>query len=72
MGSRAIIPRFRNIDTRAPNFLRGYAFNVTASTGPVGARNFTAFGADLQRKLASMNGVPAGSDSFWSLWYVIP
>src|ERR1700689_4728418 len=21
---------------------------------------------------SSMNGVPAGSDSFWSLWYVIP
>jgi choline dehydrogenase-like flavoprotein len=56
MGSRAIIPRFRNIDTRAPNFLRGYAFNVTASTGPVGARNFTAFGADLQRKLDEYDG----------------
>jgi choline dehydrogenase-like flavoprotein len=56
MGSRGIIPRFRNIDTKAPNFLRGYAFNVTASNGPVGARNFAAFGADLQRKLDEYDG----------------
>ena len=56
MGSSAIVPRFRNIDTRASNFLRGYAFNVTASHGPVGARNFAAFGADLQRKLDEYDG----------------
>lgn len=56
MGSSAIVPRFRNIDTKAPNFLRGYALNVTASTGPVGARNFAAFGVELQRKLDEYDG----------------
>lgn len=56
MGSSAIVPRFRNIDTKAPNFLRGYALNVTASTGPVGARNFAAFGAELERKLDEYHG----------------
>jgi choline dehydrogenase-like flavoprotein len=56
MGSSAIVPRFRNIDTKASNFLRGYALNVTASKGPVGTRNFAAFGADLQRKLDEYDG----------------
>src|SRR3984957_10200269 len=33
MGGSALIPRFRNIDTKAPNFLRGYALNIFSSTG---------------------------------------
>ena len=56
MGGSAIVPRFRNISTKAPNFLRGYAFNVTSSTGPVGARNFAAYGAELQRKMEEYHG----------------
>lgn len=56
MGSFAIVPRFRNIETKAPNFLRGYALNVSASTGPVGARNFAAYGAELERKLDEYYG----------------
>src|SRR6201996_9186749 len=56
MGSSAIIPRFRNIDTKSANFLRGYAFNTTASTGALGARNFAAYGAELQRKMDEYSG----------------
>ena len=33
MGSSAIVPRFRNIETKSDKFLRGYAFNTTAATG---------------------------------------
>src|SRR5260370_29462159 len=29
MGGGAIVPRFRNIDTKHDKFLRGYAFNLT-------------------------------------------
>jgi choline dehydrogenase-like flavoprotein len=56
MGSSAIVPRFRNIDTKAKEFLRGYAFNVTAATGPIGSRNFAAFGSELERKLDEYDG----------------
>jgi choline dehydrogenase-like flavoprotein len=56
MGGRAIVPRFRNIDTKSDKFLRGYAFNVTSMTGGVGARNFAAFGAELQKKLDEYYG----------------
>ncbi len=40
MGSSSIVPRFRNIETKSDKFLRGYAFNTTAATGAVAARNF--------------------------------
>jgi choline dehydrogenase-like flavoprotein len=56
MGGAAIVPRFRNITTKSDKFLRGYAFNVTSSTGGVGARNFAAFGAELQQKMDDYNG----------------
>src|SRR6202789_3855758 len=32
-GGSALVPRFRNIESKAPNFLRGYALNVFSSTG---------------------------------------
>ena len=51
MGGAAIVPRFRNISTKSDKFLRGYAFNVTSRTGGLEARNFAAFGAELQQKL---------------------
>ena len=53
MGSSSIVPRFRNIDTKSDKFLRGYALNTTAATGAVAARNFAAYGAELQRKMAA-------------------
>ncbi len=56
MGGSAIVPRFRNIDTRSDKFLRGYAFNVTSMTGALGARNFAAYGAELEKKLEEYYG----------------
>ncbi len=56
MGGGAIVPRFRNIDTKSDKFLRGYAFNVTSSSGAIEARNFAAYGAELQNKLDEYHG----------------
>jgi choline dehydrogenase-like flavoprotein len=56
MGGGAIVPRFRNITTKSDKFLRGYALNVTSSTGPVSPRNFAAYGAELERKLQEYYG----------------
>ncbi|WP_263374466.1 GMC oxidoreductase [Granulicella aggregans] len=56
MGGSAIVPRFRNIDKKHDGFLRGYALNVTSSTGALDPRNFTAYGAALQQKLAEYHG----------------
>jgi choline dehydrogenase-like flavoprotein len=56
MGGSAIVPRFRNIDTRSDKFLRGYAFNVTSTTGGIGARHFAAYGAELEKKLDEYYG----------------
>jgi choline dehydrogenase-like flavoprotein len=56
MGGSALVPRFRNIDSKAPNFLRGYALNIFSSTGGMDPRNFAAYGEELQRKLDSYHG----------------
>jgi choline dehydrogenase-like flavoprotein len=56
MGGGAIVPRFRNINTKSDRFLRGYALNVTSRTGAVEPRNFAAYGAELQRKLDEYHG----------------
>ena len=56
MGSAAIVPRFRNINTKSDKFLRGYAINTTASVEAIPARNFAAYGAELQRKLDEYYG----------------
>ena len=56
MGGGAIVPRFRNITTKSDKFLRGYALNVTSSTGAVSPRNFAAYGAELERKLQEYHG----------------
>jgi choline dehydrogenase-like flavoprotein len=56
MGGDALIPRFRNITTKSPNFIRGYALNVWSSNRPMDPRNFAAYGADLQKKLDSYYG----------------
>jgi choline dehydrogenase-like flavoprotein len=56
MGGGAIVPRFRNITTKSDKFLRGYALNVTSSTGAVSPRNFAAYGAELEKKLKEYHG----------------
>lgn len=56
MGGSAIVPRFRNITKPHKEFLRGYAFNVTSSLGGLSARNFAAYGAELQRKMEEYHG----------------
>jgi choline dehydrogenase-like flavoprotein len=56
MGGSALVPRFRNIDSKAPNFLRGYALNVFSSTGGMDPRNFATYGVELQKKLDSYHG----------------
>jgi len=56
MGGAAFIPRFRNIDTKSKDFIRGYALNVYSSTRPMDPRNFAAYGEDLQKKMDSYAG----------------
>jgi choline dehydrogenase-like flavoprotein len=56
MGGGAIVPRFRNVTTKSDKFLRGYALNVTSSSGPVSPRNFVAYGAELEKKLQEYHG----------------
>jgi choline dehydrogenase-like flavoprotein len=56
MGGGAIVPRFRNIATKDNKFLRGYAFNVSSSTGGMDPRNFAAYGAELEQKLEEYRG----------------
>lgn len=56
MGGSALIPRFRNIDRKAPNFLRGYAVNIFSSTGGLDPRSFAEYGAALNSKLEAYHG----------------
>jgi choline dehydrogenase-like flavoprotein len=56
MGGGALIPRFRNLDTQAKKFIRGYALNVSSSTHQMDPRNFAAYGEELQKKLDSYSG----------------
>lgn len=56
MGGGAIVPRFRNIQTKHDKFLRGYALNVTSRNGAMEPRNFAAYGEELQRKLDEYHG----------------
>jgi len=56
MGGGAIIPRFRNISNKSDKFLRGYALNVTSTTGPMGASNFAEYGEELDRQMDEYAG----------------
>jgi choline dehydrogenase-like flavoprotein len=56
MGGAGFIPRFRNLDTKAKNFIGGYALNVSSRNGPMTPRVFAAYGEELQKKLDSYNG----------------
>ena len=55
-GTPALIPRFRNIDSKAKNFIRGYALTNFTGMGPMDPRNFTEYGEALQKKLDSYHG----------------
>ena len=56
MGGGALIPRFRNLETKSNGFLRGYAVNVSCSNGPFDARTLPFYGKELEEKLKSYNG----------------
>ncbi len=56
MGGGALIPRFRNLETKSNGFLRGYAVNVSCSNGPFDARTLPFYGEELNKKLESYNG----------------
>ena len=56
MGGDALIPRFRNITTKSPNFIGGYALNLWSSDRGLGAQNFADYGVELQKKLDSYYG----------------
>ncbi len=56
MEGSAIVPRFRNIQTKAKDFLRGYALNVSSSIHPMDPKNFAAYGRELEEKLESYSG----------------
>jgi choline dehydrogenase-like flavoprotein len=56
MGGGALIPRFRNIDSKAKDFIRGYALNLYSSTGGMDPRHFAAYGQELEDVLQSYHG----------------
>jgi choline dehydrogenase-like flavoprotein len=56
IGGSALIPRFRNLDTKAKNFIRGYALNIYSSVHSMDPRNFAAYGEELQKKIDSYHG----------------
>jgi choline dehydrogenase-like flavoprotein len=62
MGGGALIPRFRNLDTKTSGFLRGYAVNVSCSNGPFDARALPFYGKELEQKLQSYNGSGFSTD----------
>ena len=56
IGGGALIPRFRNLDTKTPGFLRGYAVNVSSSNRPMDARWFPEYGPALDKKMEQYDG----------------
>lgn len=56
MGGGALVPRFRNLQTKANGFLRGYAYNVSSHMGAIEPRCFAAYGEELQKKLDLYHG----------------
>ncbi len=55
MGGAGYIPRFRNLDTREKNFIRGYAYDF-GSGGTPSANYFPLYGEALQKELAASAG----------------
>jgi choline dehydrogenase-like flavoprotein len=56
MGGGGLIPRFRNIDSKAKDFIRGYALNIWSNTGGASPHLFADYGESLQKKLDSYSG----------------
>jgi len=56
MEGSALIPRFRNLTTKAKDFIRGYALNCYSGTHAMDPRNFAAYGRELEDKLDSYSG----------------
>jgi len=55
MTGSALMPCFRNINTKAKDFIRGYAINLSCG-GNVDAHSIPAYGEELQKKLDSYHG----------------
>ena len=55
MGGSGYIPRFRNLDTKAKDFIRGYSVDF-GSGGTPNAKYFPAYGEELRKVLASHRG----------------
>jgi choline dehydrogenase-like flavoprotein len=55
IGGGGIAPRFRNIDTRHPDFIRGYAYDWGTGGSP-NAAHIPAYGAELEQALESYRG----------------
>ncbi|HUS06325.1 MAG TPA: GMC family oxidoreductase [Bryobacteraceae bacterium] len=55
MGGGGYIPRFRNLDTKQKNFIRGYSYDF-GSGGTPHPSYFPLYGAALQKELAAVAG----------------
>ena len=58
-GGGGYIPRFRNLEKREKNFIRGYAYDF-GSGGTPHPRYFPLYGQALQKKLADVSGAGFG------------
>src|SRR2546422_227802 len=58
-GGSGYIARFRNLDKREKNFLRGYAFDFISGSTP-NAKYFPLYGAALQKELGEVAGAGFG------------
>jgi choline dehydrogenase-like flavoprotein len=56
MGGNALIPRFRNIESKSKDFIRGYALIAFSKKGPMDPQSFAAYGEELESKLESYDG----------------
>lgn len=55
MGGGGYIPRFRNLKSKEKNFIRGYSYDFGSGNSP-GPQYFPAYGEDLWKKLADVQG----------------
>lgn len=60
IGSAGFIPRFRNLQAREKNFLRGYASDLYPGMTP-DAKLFPAWGEELEDLVASHRGAGLGT-----------
>ncbi|MGH9719002.1 MAG: GMC oxidoreductase [Bryobacteraceae bacterium] len=59
MGGGGYIVRFRNLQTREKNFLRGYAYDFHSGGTPA-PKYFPLYGAELQKQMAAVTGAGFG------------